>query len=158
MQVLIADSQIVNALCEMADQASSSLIFLQYQFRVPFHPRGPMRRILASLLRAAERDVQIIILLNNPNRPKRPGPSHGAIRQYLAHQNIKILHHEGDQILHTKLCIADYSRILLGSHNLSQQSLSTSRNLSILTDDQEVTQRATTIALALIKRAHNGQP
>jgi phosphatidylserine/phosphatidylglycerophosphate/cardiolipin synthase-like enzyme len=155
MQLLLADSEIVPQLCNAIEGAALSVIILQYQFRVPLNPRAPMRRVLNALTTAATRGVPVTILLNNPNRPKRPGPSHGAIRKWLQHPNITILHHDGQEILHTKLCLVDYSLTLLGSHNLSQQGLTRSRNLSLLTDSPEVAKRATTIAVALIKRAHD---
>lgn len=158
MQLLIQDAEIVPKLVALIDGAEHSILILQYQFRAPLRPRAPMKRVLDALLRAAARGVQITILLNNPNRPKRPGPPHGAIRTWLSHPAIKILHYAGDQILHTKLAIADHARILLGSHNLSQQSFTSSRNISILTDDPAATSAAVRTALALIKQAHNGTP
>jgi phosphatidylserine/phosphatidylglycerophosphate/cardiolipin synthase-like enzyme len=156
MKQLLQDAEIVPALIALFDSAEHSIIILQYQFRAPFRPRAQMRAVLDALLRAAGRGVQVTILLNNPNRPKRPGPQHGAIRTWLSHPAIKILHYAGDQILHTKLAIADHARILLGSHNLSQQSFSSSRNISILTDDPAAAAAAARTALALIKAAHNG--
>jgi phosphatidylserine/phosphatidylglycerophosphate/cardiolipin synthase-like enzyme len=158
MQTLIQDAEIVPALCSLINSAEHSIIILQYQFRVPIHPRAPMKRVLDALLRAAARGVQITILLNNPNRPKRPGPQHGAVRTWLKHPGINILHHAGEQILHTKLAVADHARMLLGSHNITQQSFASSRNMTILSDDAATTEAAVRTALALIKRAHNGSP
>ena len=95
-----------------------------------------MLRVLTSLRLAAENGTKVRILLNKPDRPRRPGPSHGALAAWLNHTNISILYHTRKEILHVKAAAADGERLILGSHNLSQASFTSSRNISVLIEDQ----------------------
>jgi phosphatidylserine/phosphatidylglycerophosphate/cardiolipin synthase-like enzyme len=94
-----------------------------------------MLRVLMALREAADRGVKVTILLNKPDRPRRPGPGHGALATWLKHPNITILHHTRKQILHVKAAAIDRSALILGSHNMSQASFTTSRNISVQIED-----------------------
>jgi phosphatidylserine/phosphatidylglycerophosphate/cardiolipin synthase-like enzyme len=131
---IIQDARIVNALCQLFDKAQHEILILQYQFRAAHRPRPQMLKVLSSLRTAADRGVKITILLNKPDRPRRPGPSHGALATCLKHPNITILHHTRKQILHVKAAAIDRTAVLLGSHNMSQASFTSSRNISVLID------------------------
>lgn len=154
MQItIIQDARIVPALCDLFAGARREIIILQYQFRAPEQPRTPMLRVLTSLRLAAETGVGITILLNKPDRPRRPGPSHGALSTWLNHPNICILHHTRKEILHVKAAAADGERLILGSHNMSQASFASSRNISVLIEDQPTVAAFVRAASILIRQA-----
>lgn len=154
--LLIQDHRIVQALCSLFDSAHDRIIILQYQFRAPMRPQPQMQKILKTLRSAAARGVQIYIVLNKPDRPRRPGPGHGALPKFLNHENIHILHHTRQQILHIKAASADNHSLILGSHNMSQSSFSNSRNLSVLITAPTTIQDFLTIAKTFLDGATNG--
>lgn len=132
---IIQNGRIVPALCELFHNAQREILILQYQFRAARNPRPQMLKVLSALRTAADRGVKITILLNKPDRPRRPGPGHGALATWLNHPNITILHHSRKEILHVKAAAADRAALILGSHNMSQASFTTSRNISLRIED-----------------------
>ena len=156
MITVLQDAQIVPALCSLFARAVNSIMIVQYQFRVPARPHAQMTSILNALMDAAARGVMITILLNRPDRPRRPGPGHGAIAKFLNHPNISILHYARKEILHTKACLVDQHLLLLGSHNMSHASFVSSRNVSVLIQDASIARQFIVIASRLLERASNG--
>jgi phosphatidylserine/phosphatidylglycerophosphate/cardiolipin synthase-like enzyme len=132
---IIQDAQIVPALVNLFASAQHEILILQYQFRASQKPRSQMKNVLIALRNAAHRGVKVTILLNKPDRPRRPGPGHGALALWLKHPNITILHHTRKEILHVKAAAIDRTALILGSHNMSQASFATSRNISVLIED-----------------------
>jgi phosphatidylserine/phosphatidylglycerophosphate/cardiolipin synthase-like enzyme len=154
---IIQDARIIPALCELFASAKEEILILQYQFRAARRPRSPMLRVLTALREAADRGVKVTILLNKADRPRRPGPGHGALLTWLQHPNIKILHHTRKEILHIKAAAADRAALILGSHNMSQASFSSSRNISVRIEDRRTLDQFFTCTAPLIKAASNGQ-
>lgn len=153
----IQDAQIVRALELLFNSAQNEIIILQYQFRAAMNPRPQMTKVLNSLTDAARRGVKVTILLNRPDRPRRPGPGHGALAKFLNHPNIRILHHTPKEILHVKAACADQHLLILGSHNLSQASFNTSRNISVFIEDAATVRAFLLVARPLIDGASNGK-
>jgi phosphatidylserine/phosphatidylglycerophosphate/cardiolipin synthase-like enzyme len=115
-----------------------------------------MLRILTALQHAAARGVKITILLNKPDKPRRPGPGHGALAKFLNHANVRILHHTRQEILHIKAACADQHQLIIGSHNFSQASFSSSRNISVLIQDPHTVRLFLEIAKPLVDKATDG--
>jgi phosphatidylserine/phosphatidylglycerophosphate/cardiolipin synthase-like enzyme len=132
---LIQDHQIVDAIIAACRNAKAEIVILQYHFRAAKRPRIQMAAVLRAILDAATRGVKVTIVLNKAHRPRRPGPDHGQIHRMLKHGNIRVCYSSSERILHTKAMLIDCRAVLMGSHNFSQVSFSTSQNLSVLIVD-----------------------
>jgi phosphatidylserine/phosphatidylglycerophosphate/cardiolipin synthase-like enzyme len=112
--------------------AKSSALIVQYQFRIPIHPRPAMQDLIDAIRGAADRGVLVRILLNHPSADNEQRRDHGTLLTTLAHKNIDIRYHNQSRILHTKCAVLDVRDVFLGSHNFSQPSFAMSRNLSAM--------------------------
>lgn len=130
--ILVRDAQISGALCALVNAATTDVFIVQYHFRPRFRPTPEMSALLEGLQNAAARKVTIRVLLNHPHGARRFTPRHGHLYQLLAAPGITIRHHNSAQILHTKLTVVDAHAVLLGSHNYSEPSFRTSKNVSVL--------------------------
>ena len=130
--VLLRDNQIAGALTALVNAAAGAIFIVQYHFRPRFRPHPEMAGLLTAILAAAARGVAIRILLNHPHPPRRWTPRHGALYSRLRHDNIIIRHHNTSEILHTKLTVIDAHAVVLGSHNYSEPSFRTSKNVSVV--------------------------
>jgi phosphatidylserine/phosphatidylglycerophosphate/cardiolipin synthase-like enzyme len=153
---LIQDFQIVVAICRLCSAAERDLLIVQYAFRSAMRPRREMKAVIQAIRAAADRGVKVTILLNRPSRPRRPGPNIGTLGRVLKHDAIRILFASGARILHTKALLADGHLLLIGSHNFSQLSFSTSRNISVLIDDPLLGRRCAAAVAPLIESATSG--
>ena len=133
----VANSSFVNVAIALANNAERSLFVVQYLFILTPPASRPVARIAAALMNAAERGVRIQILLNRfrHGRAASTPPRHRIPE--LNHPNIDLRFHTAGQVLHTKIIVADWNRLLTGSHNLSHWCLTRSHNLSILSVDKD---------------------
>lgn len=130
--VLLFNHHIVPALASLFQCAKRDIFVVQYHFRPGTRPRREFAQILDALLAAADRGVRVRILLNHPRQPRTRPASHGSLYADLEHPGIKIRHHRDSQVLHSKLSIIDEEVTVMGSHNYSQPSFSTSQNVSVI--------------------------
>jgi phosphatidylserine/phosphatidylglycerophosphate/cardiolipin synthase-like enzyme len=156
--ILVRDYQYTAAVTGIIGLAAHDLLILQYQFRASHRPSKEMQSILDAIRAAADRQVNVRILLNHPHQTRHRETSHGRLYDELKHPNVIIRHHDSAQVLHAKLLIADERYILLGSHNLSEAALSTSLNASVIIDAPTLALRMLRVYAPIWDRAQNGTP
>ena len=132
---IITDANFTTTAIGVADRAQSSLLIVQYLFVLDRTASHPAPRIAAALMEAAERGVQVRILLNHFSHGRAASRSGLHRPVELSHHNIDLRWHTRGQVLHAKVIVGDNREVLVGSHNLSQWCLTRSHNLSILTND-----------------------
>lgn len=138
---LVLDYQMADCLAAAFADARADIFIVQYQFRITQNPRPEMRRVIHALRAAADRGIPVRILLNHPVAENQQRQDHGTLFTTLQHPNVAIRHHTSQRILHSKLTVIDGALTILGSHNYSQPSLATSRNLSVIITAPSMAQR-----------------
>lgn len=152
---LIRDNQISGALAALIHSARTSVLIVQYHFRPRKSPRTEMLDVLTALIDAADRNLAIRVLLNHQIAPRRWTPRHGTLYDRLKHPNIKIRHHDTAEILHSKLVVFDDRAVILGSHNYSEASFRTTKNVSVLIDSPSFARRLLLAYNPIWERATN---
>lgn len=132
---VITNAGFTQAAIGLADRAVTKLLIIQYLFIVDTTPSHPTPRIARALMAAAERGVQVDILLNHFSHGRAARDAARRRPPALQHQNIDLRWHTSGSVLHCKIIVGDELEMLIGSHNLSHWSLTRSQNLSMLTVD-----------------------
>ena len=153
---VITNQSFTAAAIRVADGATRSMLLIQYLFVIDQTSSHPAPRIAAALQRAADRGVQIRILLNRFMHSKAPGARPWTRPLELSHPNIDLRFHTSGMVLHSKIIIADAETVLTGSHNLSHYTLTRSHNLSLLIVDIAIASRILSIYNPLFERAKHG--
>jgi len=150
---VISDGDYTKAAISLANDARTSLLIVQYLFIVDGCPSHPAPRIASELWAAAERGVEVRILLNRFSHGRAAGQPVARVPVELRHPQIDLRYHTSGQVLHSKIIIADAETTLTGSHNLSHWTLTRSHNLSLLIVDTNTASRILSIYTPLFQRA-----
>lgn len=123
-------------LIDLIANASRLIYFSTYVFSFYFYRRWhPSSRIFSALAHARERGLDIRCLMDSS---KRNRPNHSAnffASKRLSELGIPVRMSSTNLPLHAKLWIIDPASVIIGSHNISDSSLSNPFELSILARD-----------------------
>lgn len=89
-------------------------------------------RIIFSLVEAKKRGVTIKIFCNSENQVER-------FRRY----NFQIKKARGFKTMHAKAIIFDREILIMGSHNLSENAMTTNLEISVILNDREIINKLT---------------
>ena len=124
----LKDEEYLSALLKMIDGAKQSFLGLVYVFSETKEAAPRQEKLIEALARAVKRGVYVYLILYTPDSPTdRLTEMHSNRAKQLRALGIDVrLAHPG-RPMHAKLFVADQCRVLLGSHNWSEGSLSGER-------------------------------
>ncbi|AMR33677.1 hypothetical protein A0256_20705 [Mucilaginibacter sp. PAMC 26640] len=91
-------------------------------------------RLFASILRAARRDVQVILLIINDRMNNRPG---GLAFQRLIDSGVIFHFSKGKRLMHNKFCIIDNNAVFTGSYNWTYAAETSNQENLIKIEDEK---------------------
>ena len=100
----------------------------------------PTTEIFKELVQAWDRQVLVKVLLNGESKSDRIKKGNTLAQEYLKKNNVLVMQYPNNVTLHAKVWIFDGIRTLLGSHNLSGNSLTSNVELSVLIHDEQFAQ------------------
>jgi len=122
----------------------SSIQILLYQFnRYVGNSTSKVNLITHALLKAHQKGVSIQIILNASFHSKQAAQVNHSTVEFFRHQGISARLGPVNLRIHSKLFIFDASRVILGSHNLSERALSKNIELSLLIENEPLATKLT---------------
>jgi len=120
--IAIIAKQFPKVVIPLVDAAQHSIRVLAFDWRFyPTQPGNPVSLFNMAIARAAVRGVQIRALVNND-----------AIVQALKKQGSDAKRLHSTKMLHSKLLIFDDTKVVIGSHNLTQHAFLMNEEASVL--------------------------
>lgn len=114
-------SEYANYLIEKIDSCSKNIDIIMYDWRFyPDNPEHPISQLNQSIIRAVNRGVLVRAVVNN-----------ASVIPYLLPFRIKAKSLKSSRILHSKIVIIDNHLLIIGSHNLTRNAVTTNLESSI---------------------------
>jgi phosphatidylserine/phosphatidylglycerophosphate/cardiolipin synthase-like enzyme len=124
----LRDEEYLPALLHLIQTAKQSLIGTVYVFSEQKTDAPCQEQVVNALIQAARRGVYVYLVLHTPDETTdRLNEQHSAWAERLRREGLDIRLAHPTIPMHAKLLVADQSKILLGSHNWSEGSLSGKR-------------------------------
>ena len=153
---IIHNGNLVDELCKLFDNAQASITILQYAFEIRAHIPTRIKMIANAILSAADRGVNIRILINTKHGVAPDSIDAVNLAEYIRHPNIHLYYHRSTQVMHAKAIIVDNDKIVIGSHNLTRTSLYSSLNISVIIIDHELARAMHALVFPLFEASKNG--
>jgi len=129
----------IKKLVETISQTKYSLDVIQYQWN--FYPHKPsclIQELNRAILAKVEDGLKVRVLLNKEGRGQHLMAINMAASKYLGEAGVSVKFARTFPITHAKLWIFDDDKVILGSHNLSNRSVSVNNEASALIKSREV--------------------
>jgi len=124
----LSDEQYLPALLRTVDGAKQSIFGTMFVFSEQKSDAPSQEAVLKALFRAVQRNVYVYLVLHVPESPGNALlETHSRRAEALRRQGLDVRLGRPERPMHAKLFVVDQSRILLGSHNWSEGSLSGKR-------------------------------
>ena len=124
----LQEEEYLPALLHLIQTAKQSLIGTVYVFSEQKSDAPCQEQVVNALIQAARRGVYVYLVLHTPDETTdRLNEQHSAWAERLRKEGMDIRLAHPTIPMHAKLMVADQSKILLGSHNWSEGSLSGKR-------------------------------
>ena len=122
--------------------ASNSIHILLYQFnRYPGKSNSKVTLINHALLKAHASGVQIAIILNASFQSPKGTLANEKTVEFFRSQGIPARIGPKNLRIHSKLFIFDKSRVILGSHNLSERALTKNVDISLFIENKALAEQ-----------------
>jgi len=129
----------IKKLIESIHQAKYSLDVIQYQWNFyPHSPASPIQELNRAVLARAHSGLKIRVLLNKEGRGQHLMAINMKASQYLSEAGIRVKFARTFPITHAKLWVFDDDSVILGSHNISNRSVTVNNESSALIKSREV--------------------
>jgi len=129
-----------NELIEAINQTKLSMDIIQYTWNFyPGKPKSTMQKINRTVLAKVGAGVKARVLLNKEGRGAHLTAINMKAARYLSEAGAKVKLGRTFPITHAKLWLFDYDSVILGSHNLSNRSVTVNNEASVLIRSRSVT-------------------
>ncbi len=152
--VLLKDREYFPALIAAIDGAKSEIIMSFFLFKAGVHKNSYPDRVLSHLVLAAQRGVNVKVLLENSGgRDQNIDAENRKTKQLLNAKGVEVYLDSVHVTMHTKLVVIDQRLVLLGSHNLTQSALKYNNETSIMINRPELAREAHAYLMKIIKES-----
>lgn len=129
----------LGVLIDSISQVKYSLDIIQYEwYFYPGQPNSQIQALNRAVLAQAEAGKKIRVLLNKEGRGQHLTAINMKASRYLSEAGISVKFGRTFPITHAKLWIFDDDAVILGSHNLSNRSVTVNNECSVLIKSREV--------------------
>ncbi len=129
----------IGKLIDTINQAKYSIDVIQYQWNFyPGNPRSQIQNLNRTLLARANSGIKVRVLMNKEGRGQHLTTINLKASQYLSEAGVRVKFGRTFPITHAKLWIFDDDAVILGSHNLSNRSVTVNNECSALIKSREV--------------------
>ncbi len=150
--ILLKNSEYFPALTAAIDEAKSEIIMSFFLFKAGVNKRSYPDRVLAHLVRAAQRGVKVILILENSGgHDEKLDAQNRKTKELLQDKGVEVYFDSPRKTTHTKIIVVDQKIVLLGSHNLTQAALKYNNEISILMNQPELAREARAFILKIAK-------
>lgn len=150
--ILLKNSEYFPALTAAIDEAKSEIIMSFFLFKAGVNKRSYPDRVLAHLVRAAQRGVKVILILENSGgHDEKLDAQNRKTKELLQDKGVEVYFDSPRKTTHTKIIVVDQKLVLLGSHNLTQAALKYNNEISILINQPELAREARAFILKIAK-------
>ena len=126
-------------LVEAITQVKYSLDVIQYQWNFYIDkPKSQIQKLNRTVIAQAEAGKKVRVLLNKEGRGQHLMAINMKAARFLGEAGIKVKFGRTFPITHAKLWIIDDDIVILGSHNLSNRSVTVNNESSVLIKGREV--------------------
>lgn len=129
--MLLINKEYERAIIQHIDNTKNDIRFTL--FHDSFHSKvngNVFDRYLLAVIKAQKRGVSIKILCNNEKQVEK-------LRRY----NIQVRKAKGFKTMHAKVFVFDQETMILGSHNLTDNAVTTNLEISVILTDKEIVNR-----------------
>jgi len=128
-----------NELIEAINRTKYSLDIIQYQWNFyPGQPNSQIQRLNRTIIARVQSGLKARVLLNKEGRGQHLMAINMKASRYLGEAGVQVKFGRTFPITHAKLWIFDDDAVILGSHNLSNRSVTVNNECSALIKSREV--------------------
>jgi phosphatidylserine/phosphatidylglycerophosphate/cardiolipin synthase-like enzyme len=150
--ILLKNSEYFPALTAAIDEAKSEIIMSFFLVKAGVNKRSYPDRVLAHLVRAVQRGVKVILILENSGgHDEKLDAQNRKTKELLQDKGVEVYFDSPRKTTHTKIIVVDQKLVLLGSHNLTQAALKYNNEISILINEPELAREARAFILKIAK-------
>lgn len=129
----------IGELIETVNHAKYSIDIIQYQWNFyPDRPNSHIQRLNRTILARAGAGIKMRVLLNKEGREQHLMAINMKASRFLGEAGISVKFGRTFPITHAKLWVFDDDAVILGSHNLSNRSVTVNNEVSALIKSREV--------------------
>lgn len=129
----------IQKLIESVGGAKHTIDAIQYQWNFyPHKPKSVMQKLNTAVLGVSRRGVKIRVQLNMESYSHNLTKINMRAKHNLQNAGISVKFSPQFPIMHSKLFIIDDDIVILGSHNLSERSVTVNDETSVLIKSREV--------------------
>jgi len=136
MTAILKDNEFLPAAIELICAAQKKIYISTFKLELITKPRGArLKELFSALIDKAGAGLDVRLLCNNTTGGGHIPPTNAAAIRQLSKTKIKLRGLPNEQLVHAKMLLADKTKAIVGSHNLSVMSCISNFELSCMISD-----------------------